>query len=282
MNFCKNCSSRIDDGIPVCPVCGTNFSGTPLAKETEGFFKPLNPDGTPVEPAKSCPLPKSPRMAALPDNKVYSGVSTASSHIPSPRAGYGVSAFDASGDAPQIPQDKAEEFIKSTCTVTNIILSILIIITLAIGGCISYVRFFSSSARSKHSSKAQALIKDYEDAVNDGDSEELLKVSLIDVLSNEQIEEAYETSYSDIQADIQNMLSEFDDTKKLSIDIDTVTDMTKNQIEKLNSHMPHTVEISEGINIECMMYLEDAESTKSKNRTLCAVCVGGEWYMYTM
>lgn len=295
MKFCKNCSSRIDEKTPICPICGKNADSVEtVVKTTMPRFKSESyPSGGTYDFRV---IDESPHPVARSDSD--------STYIhPKPEVSYkyaqtppmrpvsrGVNSPDDSAEMeypsmgvrnPSKAFDESERFVRSTCKVTNIILTVLIVITLAVGGCLVYLRFFSQPKQSASSDKVLSLVERYLDAVNENDPYELTKLTVIALLSDDQISESYKTTYDEMTYELSRALAQFED-HKLSADNIRVTDMTDAELKKLNKNAPSGVKFDKAVNIECTMYLTGIDKNEHRTRKLSAVFCGGEWYLYNL
>ena len=329
MIFCKNCSSRIDDGITICPICGANaITGEIATKKEMPKFKPAPPTRSaaplysppasrpvspgyppstsrPVSPGYPPPAsrpvspgyppsasrPVSPGYPPPTSRPVSPGYPSSTSRPVSP--GYPPSTSRPAtrtddfvnskynADQPPETSPESEQFIKSTCRVTNIILSILIVITLGIGGCFVYLRVWSAPEESASAPKAKELVEEYVHSLNIGDINTLGNITVISALSDEQLEEFYGATYDEIGDELYVMFSKFEDYE-VSIDDVFVTDMGDSQIKEINSNAPSGIKADKGLNISCTMKLDRNGTTDSRKRTLSAVQIDGKWYLYNL
>lgn len=310
MVFCRNCSSRIDDGVLTCPVCKANLNRPKTdnisgikTKTTSESFDDLGAKSlyTPTSgPSASYKISESdasfdktvicdsttPYGAApsAPTTPVISGAGMPAGKPPVSKRPEPVRppAYIPTDVPPKSAIDSMnvqEEFARSTCRYTNIVLSVLIVIILFVSGCFAYVRFLAPQEESKYASKAKNLVKDYVDSVNEGDADALMSVIFIDALSDEEIEDAYGVKYFQIKDDLEKVFSQMG-KYQISIDDIQVADMSDKQIEKLNSDVPGKTKIRDAVDIECVMHMETEDGKYSEKRNLSAVYADGEWYLY--
>lgn len=314
MNFCKNCSSRMDDGAVVCPVCKTNIHTGETDRKTESSGFIPSTDTFDTLGAKSLYAPTShtntsykPSNGAETFGKASPSGGTAfyGAHSPSVSAMYPPSGPKSPVSRPPAPKPSKmssppayiptaippksaiesmsvqEEFVKSTCRYTNIILSVLIAITLIVSGCFVYVRFYSSTEESDYSSTARKLVATYVDSLNECDTDSFMDVTIFSALSDEDIEKTYKSTYMQIKDETETAFSQMKGST-ISVDGIVVTDMSDDQIEKLNAEAPGDIKIQNALNIECVMHLENEDGSYSRKRNLQAVYTDGEWYLYRL